>query len=86
MAETPREREDRLARELRWLYRQVFGTEAGKKVLYSILSDLGYHTTAEQPERVALRNYASFLIRERIGLNDAAGMVAIIDTLLEHAK
>ena len=84
MSET-KELKERQERELRMLYRSVFGSESGKKVLFSILQDLGFLSETEG-DRTALRNYATFLIRERIGLNDARGFMSIVETLLSSGK
>lgn len=71
---------------LRQMYRDVFSTDTGSKVLFSILSDLGLFTEAKDIDRVALRNYATFLIRQRIGLNDASGMMAVLKAILAKGK
>lgn len=71
---------------LRRMYRDVFGTETGKKVLFSILEDLGFFTEATSPDRVALRNFGTFLVRKRIGLDDATGMHELIRTMLTYGK
>jgi len=76
---------ERQERELRALYRDVFSTAPGKKVLFSILQDLGFLAETDG-ERSILRNYASFLIRERIGVNDARGFMSIVETLLSSGK
>ena len=81
-----KQEEDAQERRIRQLYREVFGTVAGQKVLFSILEDLGWFNAAEAPERVALRNYGTFLIRKRIGLDDAEGMSQLIRTMLTHGK
>lgn len=80
-----KELRERQERELRRLYRTVFGTEAGKKVLFSILQDLGFLAETEG-DRTALRNYATFLVRERIGVNDARGFMSIVETLLSSGQ
>jgi len=79
------ELKDRQEQELRRLYRQVFGTEHGKKVLFSILQDLGFLSETEG-DRAALRNYATFLIRDRIGVNDARGFMAVVEAMLSSGK
>lgn len=78
--------EEEQRKRLRQIYREVFNTEPGRKVLFSILEDLGFLSEAVSPDRVALRNYGTFLVRERIGLNDAAGMSNLIQTMLTHGK
>jgi len=81
-----KEEEARKERELRMMYRKVFSTPEGKKVFFSILSDLGFLAASQGEDRTALRNYAIFLIRERIGLNDANGFMDLISTILASAK
>jgi hypothetical protein len=81
-----RQEEAEQERRLRQLYREVFGTVAGQKVLFSILEDLGFFAEATAPDRVAIRNYGTFLIRKRIGLDDAEGVSQLIRTMLTHGK
>lgn len=84
--ETGKEKKARLERELRAMYRSVFSSPAGKRVLYSILSDLGLLAESTNQGEVALRNYAVFLVRDRLGIKDASGLVAMIDTMLVSGK
>jgi hypothetical protein len=86
MAETATEKQARLERELRYVYRKVFGTPEGKKVLFSILQDCRFLSEAATNEEVALRNYATTLVRDRIGIKDAQGMMSLVDTMIERGK
>lgn len=73
-------------RSIQQLYKRVFGTPEGKKVLFSILSDLKFMSETVSDADTALRNYAIFLIRERIGFNDAQGLVSLIETMISRKE
>lgn len=48
--------------------REVFSTEKGAIFLSVILDDLRYNTAAVTEREVGLKNYASVLLRDRLGL------------------
>jgi len=60
------------------LYRRVFATHDGRKVLLSILSDLGLFSSITGPEQQALHNYAVYLLRHRLGYQSAQGVMDLI--------
>lgn len=69
-------------REARALMRRVFGTTEGRIALALILEDLKYFDEATTDAQKALRNYATFLLMERMGIGDG---LAITNALLDNA-
>ena len=51
-------------REIQQMHRRVFGTEEGRQVLTMLLEDLYYFDVATTPEQVALKNYATSILRK----------------------
>lgn len=69
-------------REARALMRRVFGSTEGRIALALILEDLKYFDEAATDSEKALRNYATFLLMERMGIGDG---LAITNALLDNA-
>jgi len=75
--------------ELQAMFRRVFGTKEGAIVLSAILQDLGWNTKTTTPEAGALKNYASHLLQERLGVtNDTLATITAIlnDEVKEIAR
>jgi predicted hydrolase (HD superfamily) len=64
--------------EVTKLFRRVFGTEEGKIALAYLLMDLYYFSATDDPEAIARRNYASSLLRDRLGIKDPTAIVAAL--------
>ena len=60
------EKEEQEDRNRQQLYRRVFNTPDGKKVLTMILTDLGFHSMSNpgNPYQEVLRNFAVHLLEE----------------------
>lgn len=56
------------------LFRDVFSDYDGMKVLNVILSDLKYFDVCNNEREMALRNYATFLLEERMGFKNTVSM------------
>lgn len=69
-------------REARALMRRVFGDTEGRIALALILEDLKFFGEAATDAQKALRNYATFLLMDRMGIGDG---LAIINALLDNA-
>lgn len=67
--------------EVRSLYRKVFGTKDGKKVLAYILTDLGFGNEIKSEEQSVLNNYAIRLL-EMTGAFHEGNVFALTDKLL----
>jgi hypothetical protein len=61
---------------------RVFGTEEGKIVLNTLLTDLCLYEPADSKRERALNEYAKFFIRERLGVRDTK---ALTDYIAETA-
>lgn len=72
--------EKKQAENMRKMFREVFGSAKGKTCLNILLTDLHYFLPCANEKEVALRNYASFFVAERLGLFDT---VKITDCLFE---
>jgi hypothetical protein len=65
--------------EIRRLFRKVFATPDGAIVLSAILQDLGWNKETTTTEAGALKNYASHLLQERLGItNDVLAVVTAV--------
>lgn len=62
-------------KELRKTFRRVFMTEDGKKVFNVLMNDLKFFDQAKNERDIALKNYAVFLLCERMGYNDTISLV-----------
>ncbi|MCL2832104.1 MAG: hypothetical protein FWD78_02945 [Treponema sp.] len=71
---TPEEQNKKLIE----ICRQVFNTPDGKIVLVMLLTDLFFFDSANNKKEQALNNYAKFLIRERLGINDTKSITDFI--------
>jgi hypothetical protein len=56
--------------EIRRQFRAVFDSQEGTFVLAAILDDLGFWREATTPEAMALKNYATVLMKDRLGARD----------------
>ncbi len=65
LAELPHEER---VEEIKRLTVKVFSTPEGALVLSSILESLYWNREAETPDQVALRNYATYFVREHLGV------------------
>lgn len=61
-------------KELQKTFRDVFSNYDGKKVLNVILNDLKFFDTCNTERDTALRNYATFLLEERMGFKNTVSM------------
>ena len=61
------------------LFREVFGTDRGKIVLAVIFDELKYNKATTTEGETALRNYATYLLAERIGIRDH---LAVVDAIM----
>lgn len=61
-------------KELQKTFRDVFSNYDGKKVLNVILCDLKYFDSCNNERDMALRNYATFLLEERMGFKNTVSM------------
>lgn len=69
----------------RWL-RQFLSTQEGEWFLALFLRDHYYFEEAKTQEEQALRNYATFFIRERLGVTSSVAYVrALLDNTVEGA-
>jgi len=69
---------------LKLLYRRVFGTPDGKRVLAHVLTELGFFDTAVQDEReMGRQDYARRLLW-LIGVTDEQNIMGIVDGLLNQ--
>ena len=66
-------------KQLKKMFREVFGTVHGKIVLTVILEDLYYFSSCTNEQSMALSNYAKALLSQRLGINDNK---KIVDQLL----
>lgn len=64
------------------VYRSVFSSAEGRKVLGMLLIDLGFFDEADTPEQVALRNFAKRLLN-RLGLFELENVGKFVDKLFE---
>ena len=66
-------------------FREVFGTVQGKRVLNVILNDLSFFGICNSEREMANRNYASYMILERMGFNNT---ISFCENLLkcEHEE
>lgn len=87
-AQEPREvTSEELEADLRTSFRRLFNTQDGKKVLYTMLvTDLGLFREAKNEEEMVLRNYASFFVKDRLGLIKASDALAVIGEILKLGK
>lgn len=53
---------------LKGLFRQAFSGKEGRIVLGALLEDFLIFSKAETPEEVALKNYGTFFLTERLGV------------------
>ena len=60
--------------EMQKTFRKVFSNYDGMKVLNVILSDLKYFDVCNNEREMALRNYATFLLEERMGFKNTVSM------------
>lgn len=67
-------------KEMQKTFREVFSNYDGKKVLNVILNDLLFFQPCKTERDVALRNYATFLLEERMGFKDT---ISIVENLLK---
>ena len=74
------------SQEARALVRRVYSSPDGKKVLTALLLDLGLFEQSTDPEKVALRNFATFYLKERIGFKKAQDAVLVIELMLALGK
>lgn len=63
---------------LQKLFRDKFSDYDGIKVLNVILSDLKYFDVCNNERDMALRNYATFLLEERMGLKNSVSMTEML--------
>ena len=75
---TPQEQ----ANEMRRLFRKVFNTPEGKVVFGILMEDLKMFAISDTQEDMILSKYASFLIRERLGIKQT---VEISNFIVETA-
>ena len=61
-------------KELQKTFRDVFSNYDGKKVLNVILNDLKFFDICNTERDTALRNYATFLLEERMGFKNTVSM------------
>lgn len=72
--------------EARAMVRRVFSTPEGKKVFTGLMFDLGLFREATDPDSVAKRNFATFYLRERIGLFKAQDAASAIELMIALGK
>ncbi len=77
---------DKEKEEARAMVRRVYSTPDGKRVLTALLLDLGYFGQAESPGDVALRNFAAFYLKERVGFTKATDAVSVVELMLTLGK
>ena len=65
-------------KEVKRLFSRVLGTDEGKIVLTMILEDLYYFDVAATPEQVALKNYATMLLRKLGDLDNYGATSALL--------
>lgn len=61
-------------RHLQELFHEVLGSDKGKVVLNVILNDLKYFSVCRTEQDNALRNYATVLVQERLGVFDTVSI------------
>lgn len=66
--------------EMQKTFRKVFSNYDGKKVLNVLLNDLLYFQPTHSEGQQALKNYATYLLAERMGFKDT---VDFVDNLLK---
>lgn len=68
------------------LFREVFSTDSGRIVLHQILTDLRYFSECSTDSEVCLNNYAKFMIKNRLKINNTKVMTdSLIDSgLYKH--
>lgn len=68
-------------RDMSLLFREVFSTEAGRKVLEQLLIDLRFFDNCSTPDEIALNNYAKFMIKNRLKIDNRERITgAILDS------
>lgn len=68
-----------------WM-RRFMGTQEGEWFLALFLRDHYYFEEAKNPEEQALRNYATFFLRERLGVTSSVAYVrALLDNTTQGA-
>lgn len=72
--------------QARAMVRRVYSTPEGKKVLSGLLLDLGLFGQGTDAESVALRNFAVFYIKERLGFRNAEDMNQLTELILSLGK
>jgi hypothetical protein len=68
------------------LFRELFTTPRGAQVLMLLLADLRFFGEARNPDEVALKNYATTFIRERLGVTDPQLLTSAILTTIQGAR
>ena len=69
----------------KWMQR-FLGTQEGEWFLALFLRDHHYFEEARNPEEQALRNYATFFLRERLGVTSSVAYVrALLDNTTQGA-
>ena len=77
--------DDEKEKEIQRIGRELFSTQDGAIFLSIMLDDLAYNREAEDAEEEARRNYATFFLRERLGLTKDS--LAVTTVLLKiHEK
>ena len=66
--------------EIQKTFRDLFITEQGRKVLNVLLNDMCYFQPCKTEGETALRNYATFLLEERMGYKDT---ISLTNKILE---
>lgn len=68
-------------RDMSLLFREVFTTDSGRKVLEQLLIDLKYFDNCTTSDEIALNNYAKFMIKNRLRINNRERITgAILDS------
>jgi hypothetical protein len=68
--------------EIRALCRRVCGTEEGAIFVTILLQDLGWNTEGETPKEIILRNFATYFLKERLGITKDP--LAVISTVMSE--
>jgi len=66
-------------------FRKVFSTEDGKACLTVILEDLHFFDICATTDAQALKNYATFLIKNRLGISNTLDITEAILTTMNEA-
>ena len=82
MTTNERMEKENTEREARARFRRVFSSPDGKLVLASILLDLRYFGEAKNEADTALKNYATTLVRDRIGIQTKEQGLDVVQALL----